>query len=244
MIINAPIGFSYIFKGMALLPQKGIRVFVLIPLLINVLIFSLAVWFSSHQIDAWIEYFLPSWLTWLEWLLWPILAVIFFLIIFYTFTIIANLIAAPFNALLAERIENKLKGLPMAKFEGYKSIPSLLARTFRSEAQKLLYMAKWFIALLIFSFIPVLNLVAPFAWLIFGAWMLAIEYVDYPMGNHGFYFKDELKLLKNNKGLALGFGAGVALLTSIPIVNFFAMPIGVAGSTALWVQHFSKNTQV
>jgi len=244
MIINMLKGFGLIFKGMSLLPKKGIRLFVLIPLLINSLVFSLAVWLSSKQIDRWIDYILPDWLTWLEWLLWPIFAVIFFFVIFYSFTIVANLIAAPFNALLAERIEKKLKGLTPAPFQGYKSIPRLLARTFRSEAQKLWYMAKWFIVLIIVTLIPVINIISPLAWLIFGAWMLAIEYADYPMGNHNLFFDDELKTLKQHRGLALGFGAGVALLTSIPFVNFLAMPIGVAGGTALWVKHLSVDDQI
>ena len=244
MIINAVKGFSFIVKGIMLLPQKGIRSFVVIPLLINSLVFSVAIWFSSKQIERWIDYILPDWLMWLEWLLWPLFAAIFFLVIFYTFTIVANLIAAPFNALLAERVEQKLQGLPAAPFQGYKSIPSLLVRTFRSEAQKLLYMAKWFILLIILTLIPVVNIISPVAWFIFGAWMLAIEYADYPMGNHNLFFKDELKTLKQHKGLSLGFGSGVALLTSIPFVNFLAMPIGVAGGTALWVKHFSADYQM
>jgi CysZ protein len=244
MIINAVKGFGFIFKGITLLPQKGIRLFVLIPLLINSLVFSLAIWLSSKQIDRWIDYILPDWLIWLEWLLWPIFALIFFLVIFYSFTIVANLIAAPFNALLAERVEAKLKGLPPAPFEGYKSIPRLLLRTFKSEAQKLLYMAKWFIVLIILTLIPVVNIISPLAWLVFGAWMLAIEYTDYPMGNHNLFFDDELKTLKNHKGLAFGFGSGVALLTSIPFINFLAMPIGVAAGTALWVKYFSADYQI
>ena len=234
-------GFSYIFKGFSLITQKGIRPFVLVPLLINISVFSLAIWISTNQLDSWIERLLPNWLSWLEWLLWPIFAVIFFFIIFYTFTIVANLIAAPFNALLAERVEKKLNGLPLPEFQGYKSVPALIGRTFKSEAQKLLYMAKWFIALLILTVIPGLNVLAPFAWLIFGAWMLAVEYIDYPMGNHELFFKDELITLKKYKSLALGLGAGLSILTLIPIFNFLAMPIGVASSTALYVEKLTKD---
>ena len=243
-MLNIVKGFGLIFKGMMLLPQKGIRIFVLIPLLINSLVFAVAIWLSSKQMGRWIDYILPDWLRWLEWLLWPIFAVIFFLVIFYSFTLVANLIAAPFNSILAERIEKKLKGLPAAPVQGYKSIPSLLLRTFRSEAQKLRYMAKWFIVLIILTFIPIINIVSPLAWLIFGAWMLAIEYADYPMGNHDLFFDDELKTLKRHKSLSLGFGSGMVLLTSIPFVNFLAMPIGVAGGTALWVKYLADDYQI
>lgn len=240
MITNLFKGFSYIFKGFSLITQKGIRPFVLIPLLINITVFSLAVWISTKQFDQWIEQLLPSWLSWLEWLLWPIFAVIFFFIIFYTFTIVANLLAAPFNAILAERIEHKLHGIPLPKFQGYKSLPALFGRTFKSEAQKLFYMGKWFAALLIVTLIPGLNILSPVAWLIFGAWMLAVEYIDYPMGNHELFFKSELQTLRKHRSLSLGLGAGIAFLTSVPILNFIAMPVGVASSTALWVEKLSK----
>ena len=234
-------GLTYSFKGLSLITKKGIRPFVVVPLLVNITVFSLAIWIGSRQLDNWMAQLLPKWLSWLEWLLWPIFAVIFFFIIFYTFTIIANLIAAPFNSILAERVENRLKGLPIPKFQGYKSLPSLIVRTFKSEAQKLFYMAKWFIALIILTFIPGLNIIAPFAWLLFGAWMLSIEYIDYPMGNHELFFKNELATLRKNRSLSLGFGTGLSLLTAIPIINFLAMPVGVAGSTALWVDCLSNN---
>ena len=46
----------------------------------------------------------------LRYILWPLLALSFMLIWYFTFTIIANLIGAPFNGFLAERVEAHLKG--------------------------------------------------------------------------------------------------------------------------------------
>ncbi|MGB0847092.1 MAG: sulfate transporter CysZ [Thiolinea sp.] len=237
-------GISYVFTGLGLITQKGIRPFVLVPLLINIVIFSAGIWFASAQVDIWMDRllgWLPSWLFFLEWILWPLFFIAIFFGVFYGFSIIANLIAAPFNAILAERVENRLKGLPVPPFQGYKSLPGIVARTFRSEASKLLYMAKWLIVLLIITIIPVVNIIAPFAWALYGAWMLAVEYADYPMGNHELYFKDELPALKKNRGHALGFGGTLSLMMIIPVVNFLAMPVGVAGATAFWVDRLSKS---
>ncbi len=234
-------GITYAARGLSLITHKGIRPFVVVPLLINILLFSAGIWLASHQIDSWMERLLPSWLSWLEWLLWPVFAVIIFFAVFYTFSILANLIAAPFNAILAERVETHLRGLPIPPFQGYKTLPAIIVRTFRSEASKLLYMLKWLIALLILTVIPGLNMLSPFAWTLFGAWMLAIEYADYPMGNHELYFKDELQALKKHRGHALGFGWALSLLTLIPVLNFLAMPVGVAGGTALWVDKLAND---
>lgn len=234
-------GMRYVFKGFSLITQKGIRPFVAIPLLINILIFAGGVCLAISQVDRWMEQLLPAWLNWLEWLLWPLFILVIFFAIFYTFTMIANLISAPFNALLAEQVEKHLNGLPVAEFQGFKSIPALIARTFRSEASKLWYMAKWAILLLLITIIPGVNIISPVAWTIFGAWMLAIEYADYPMGNHDLYFKDELHTLKKHPTQALGFGWLLSLITAIPFLNFLVMPVGVAGGTALWVDELSKS---
>ena len=63
--------------------------------------------------------------------------------------------------------------------------------------------------------------------------MLSIEYSDYPMGNHAMRFPDQRLTLKSNRMFALGFGCGTTAATMIPIINFFAMPVAVAGATAM-----------
>jgi CysZ protein len=65
--------------------------------------------------------------------------------------------------------------------------------------------------------------------------MLAVEYLDYPMGNHGLSFSEQRRRLRRRPMLSLSFGAGVLLLMLIPGLNFLAMPAAVAGATALWV---------
>lgn len=242
MMLAAPFkGLGYLFQGFPLLFHKGIRPFVVVPLLINIVLFSVAIWFSFQQFDHWMDQLLPTWLDWLMWLVWPLFAVLIFFAVFYTFAILANLIAAPFNALLSERIEAKLNGLPIPEFQGYRTIPAIMARTFRSEAAKLIYMLKWLVVLLLITFIPVVNVIAPFAWAFYGAWMLALEYADYPMGNHELYFQEELPALKRYRFQALGFGGGLSVLTAIPFINFFVMPIGVAGATVFWVKTLSND---
>lgn len=234
-------GFGYVFSGLSLITQRGIRPFVIVPLLINSLLFSAGIWLATTQLDHWMARLLPNWLNWLTWLLWPIFAVLIFFVVFYVFSIVANILAAPFNSVLAERVEARLNGQPVAAFEGYSSLPALIVRTFRSELGKLWYMGKWFVLVLVITLLPVVNVVAPVAWTLFGAWMLAIEYADYPMGNHNLFFKESLTALRKQRWEALGFGWLLSLLTTIPVLNFVAMPIGVAGGTALWVNTLAPN---
>jgi len=38
------------------------------------------------------------------------------------------------------------------------------------------------------------------------------------------------------KKQTFGFGLGIMLLTFIPVINFVAMPVAVAGASKLWVE--------
>ena len=154
------------------------------------------------------------------------------LIVFYSFTVIANLIAAPFNSLLSARIEAMLTGKKPEDINTDDFI-KLTGRTVKSEIQKILYAIKWVIPLLIITIIPVINLVAPFLWILFAAWFFALQYNDYPLANRGHFFDEVKTYSRKNRMRSLGLGTAVFLLTSIPGVNFFAMPVAVAGATKL-----------
>jgi CysZ protein len=87
--------------------------------------------------------------------------------------------------------------------------------------------------------IPALGqTVAPFLWFIFTAWMLAIQYADYPFDNHKIKFDDMRNNLKQKQGKSYSFGALVSVFTTIPILNLIVMPVAVCGATAMWVAEF------
>jgi len=238
-------GFGFLREGLHLMHQPGLRRYVAMPLLISTLVFSAAIWFGIHwtgNLVGWLLGHLPGWLDWLRYLLWPLFALTGLLVVFYSFSIITNLIAAPFNGLLAEAIERHLTGQPVDEGGGWQALLKDIVPSLLSELRKLLYFALRAIPLAILFLVPGINLVAPFIWGLFSAWMLAIEYADYPMGNHRLHFAAQRKQLRHRRGLAFGFGAGSLLMTMIPVVNFLAMPASVAGATALWVHEYREST--
>ena len=225
-------GFLDCFSGFGLLFKPGIKRFVLVPFIINAALFSLAAKLLSDQLDIWLEKLLPGWLDWLQWLILPLFWIAISLVVFYTFTVIANLIAAPFNSLLSARIEAMLTGQKPEDIntDGFFR---LMTRTTKSEIQKILYAIKWFIPLIIITLIPAVNIIAPFLWILFAAWFFALEYNDYPLANHGKFFEEVKSYNRKYRMRSLGLGSAVFILTSIPVVNFFAMPIAIAGATKL-----------
>jgi CysZ protein len=236
----APVsGLGYLLKGVGLIASPGLRRFVVVPLLVNALVFTGAIyagvaWFEGFV--AWVEARVPGWLQWVEWLLWPLFVLTLLVLVFYTFGLVANLIAAPFNALLAEKVELYLTGRPLTQGGGLAKAMRELVPTLCDELRKILYALLWAVPFLVLFFIPGVNLAAPALWFLYTAWMLALQYVDYPMGNHGLKFHAMRAGLRKRRLLGLGFGAATAGMTLVPVLNFIVMPSAVAGATALWVR--------
>jgi CysZ protein len=227
-------GLAYPFRGLSLIRHKGIRPLVVLPLLLNTVLFAGAIVLAAFYLDTALDALLPGWLDWLRWLLWPMFVVAMLGVIFLTFTLLANLVGAPFNGLLAARIEAHLTRGP-APDSGL-SWQREAVTAVVNELRKLIYVAVRGVPLLLLFLVPGLQLLAPLAWLAFGAWMLALEYADAPMGNHGLGFRDARERIRRQLPLALGFGSGMLFLTLVPGLNFLAMPAGVAGATAMWVE--------
>ncbi|MFK8043644.1 sulfate transporter CysZ [Congregibacter sp.] len=232
-------GAGCLIRGGKMLSHPRLRPFVLVPLTINVLIFgSLISWGLSNLIDwvnSWMAW-LPEWLSFLEWILWPIIGLTVALVTGYLFTAVALLIASPFNALLAEKAEELITGQPVQGLEGLGAALMSVPRGIFRELAKLVYYLPMALMVLIISFIPAVNAIAPLLWLLLGAWMMSLQFVDYPMDNHQFSFKDVRIAVADRRLSSLGFGGMVAALASIPIVNFFVVPAAVVGATILYVE--------
>jgi CysZ protein len=237
MISNPVTGAGYFFTGLSLLNKPGVRRFVIIPLLINILIFAGLIWLLADQFGGLIDWMtptLPDWLLWLTWLLWLVFGLMAFIVLFFGFSILANLVGAPFNSYLAAAVEKHLTGQPLA--DSGKSLWQDVVEAILGELKKILYYLMWAIPLLIIGFIPGINLLSPLLWALFGAWMLSLEYMDYPLGNYGLTFPTIRRKISEQRMLSLGFGGAVMLATLIPLFNFLVMPVAVAGATALRVE--------
>jgi CysZ protein len=233
-------GAGYLLEGMRLITRPGIRRFVIMPLLINILVFCAAFYIGLTQFDMLMQHLqnqVPSWLHWLNWLLWPLFITLLFIVVFYSFGLVANLIAAPFNSLLAEKVEFLLTSqVPEYNPEHSTWLAKILA-TIRDALGKMVYMLLWGVPFLMLLFVPVIG---PIIWFLYTAWMLAVEYTEYPMSNHDLTFNQLRERLRLRRTLSISFGSAVALLGMLPLINFIVMPSAVAGATALWVRELKN----
>ena len=232
-------GTDYFTAGFRLVLQPGLRLFVLLPLSINLLLFIGLISVAVQQFDVLLDTFMPSlpdWLSFLEYVLWPMFALLVLVIMFFTFTMMANLLAAPFNGFLSEKVEGVVRGTDLSPPFNWSELLAMVPRTISRELRKLAYFLPRAIALLLLSLIPGINIVATPLWIVFGVWMMAVQYIDFPADNHKLGWNEMLAWLREKRWQSLGFGGMTYLVLLIPVVNLLAMPAAVAGATLFWVR--------
>ncbi|MDD2723457.1 MAG: sulfate transporter CysZ [Methylovulum sp.] len=232
---NPLVATGYFFTGLGWLMRPELRPFVLMPLLINFLLYALALVLGYHYINALIAQFIPDWLNWLSWVLWPLFFICFFIAGFFTFTVMANLLAAPFYGKLAAKTAALLNGndaVTMAE--------QPISKVMAAEFKRVLYLATRAVPLLVLFVIPGLNVAAPFLWALFGAWGMALEYLAFPLENAGVLFPEQKQLAKDMRLGSLSFGGVTMLGLTLPVLNIIVAPAAVIAAT-IYVHAVQEN---
>lgn len=224
-------GAGYFFRGLQRLNEPGLRRYVAIPILVNIVLMSAATWWGVHLLDQWLgelSAWLPSWLNWLYWVVLPVAVVVLLASFAYFFSTVLVILMAPFNGLLSEQVDRRLgNNLPS------ESIWSLVRRTLWRELVKLAYLLPRYLGLFILGLIPVVQIVTPFLWVLFTCWVIALQYADYAFDNRQLSFKKSKQDQQQQALTMLGFGAVVVFLLTIPIVNWFVIPAAIIGATQM-----------
>ena len=231
-------GSGYLREGWQGIRQTGLRRYLVVPLLLNLTLFMALIGWGVRQFNYWMARlmsYLPEWAGFVEWLLWPLFALVVLLVLFFGFSMLANLIASPFYGFLAEKIAEQERGL-VSPATSWQEILLVIPKSLGRECRKIAYYLPRLLGLLLLTLVPVVNLIASPLLLLFGIWMMAVQYIDYQADNDQVGFIDILRCLHNRRALSLGFGVPVYIGTLIPLVNLLVMPSAVAGSTLLWVR--------
>ena len=231
---NLMTGMQYVIRGFQSLSKPGLRPYVALPLLLNFIVMgTFSVW-GIMKVDEWIgllNEWLPSWLNFLYWILLPLAVITFVVATAYFFSTVLMIIAGPLNGLLAEKVEVQQGGVIPDE-----SLWSMTWRTLGREITKLMYYLPRYLGIFILGFIPVLGLAAPALWVLFGGWMMAVQYADYSFDNHARPFQEVRDAMGGDLLTVMGFGLLVSVLLTIPLVNWFVMPAAVIGATLMRIE--------
>ncbi len=239
-------GVHYLFAGFNLITKPGLKRFVIIPLVINILLFTALFFVLQHYtgiLHDQISAYLPAWLQWLAAIIWVLFVVGFFFLFIYAFAVLGAITAAPFNGLLAEKVELYLTGKePVSRslIENVKDVPRIIGRQFVIVWY---YLPRALLIMLLF-FVPVVHVIAFLLWFLFSAWFLTLQYLDFPTDNHRIPVASVRSWLDQRRALALGFGVSLMFVMAIPFVNFFAIPAAAAGAAKLWIEENNRKPRV
>lgn len=225
-------GASYLIEGLTLLKHPKLRLFVLVPILLNTLLFLVLTIALVQQFTTVLDWFmdwLPGWLDFMAWVIGILLALFVVLVYGYSFSMITNVLAAPFYGLLAEKVEELAAGRLLEE----ESLLHMIPRTVLRELRKLWYFLWRSLCILLLSLVPLVGPLIAVAW---AAWSMSIQYSDYAADNHKTPFVDLRSRLGSQLWSTLGFGAVVMLGMMVPVLNIFIAPAAVIGGTLFWLR--------
>lgn len=238
-------GVYYFLSGFRLIFAKGLKRYTLIPLLLNTLLF-LFIWsfalYELHLLVGWLNSHIPSWLHGLSVLIYLIAIIGLLLFSAWFFSLFALILAAPFYAFLCEKVTLELGGKHPDTPLTFKQFLQIAPKALSREIMKMLSFLPWVIAILVYYFIPVLNLFTGVFWLMLLSWFNVIAYVDYPFDNHQISFQNMKHQLRQKPFLSFGFGFTATLFLMVPFFNIFVIPAAIAGATKMYLGEFASNS--
>ena len=240
---------SAFFKG-AGLPLRGLSfllnnprlwIFVLIPLVINAILFVILLTWGYSAFSDVLKSWLGSWdtLAW-YWKSVAVVARIFFwlvalLAVYFIFTPSALVIAAPFNDYLAETTE-KACGL---EYREERPLVAMIIKeagfAIAGELKRVLFFGAVFLLLLPINLVPFIGSVAyaifSFVWACFG---FSFEFISFATDRRHVSLNRKLAILRKNLPFTMGYGLVTLLLFLIPFVNVLIVPVSAVSGTLLF----------
>lgn len=222
-----------------LLAHPRLWMMVVIPLALNVLIFAGVLWwgFSSFSTTfyGWLEgregWYWDALLWFAKLLYW----VVVLFVVYFVFTPMALVVAAPFNDRLAESVE-RCFGF---QIDDTRSLLKILvgetAFILFSELKRMLVISAVFVVLLPLNLIPVvgnvLYLVMSFLW---ASWCSAWEFSGFAGDRRHLRLSAKWGLLRQNFSASAGFGLVTACLMMLPFINVLTVPVSAVAGTLLF----------
>lgn len=235
-LVGEPLsGPAWLLRGYRLLLKPGIRGFMLIPLLGNMLLFALGASLAFYGLEAAFDRWLPEAVGWLRYALYPIAALLLLVLAFFSATLVGNLLLAPFNGLLADRVERALTGSSPSQANNERWTATM-RRALRDELRKLGYILPRLLGVFVLGWIPFVGVIAVPIGLVLGAWLLALEFAGNPLGNWGYKFADQRAYVRARPGRFIAFGFSAMGAALLPVFNFALIPAAIAGMTAMCIE--------
>ena len=150
-------------------------------------------------------------------------------------------LSAPFMSPVSEKIEAHITGSSIVKKSGT-SFQTLLWRGIRINTRNLIKELLLTVPLLLLKLIPGVNIFSTALLFWLQAYYAGFGNMDYTLERH-FMYKDSIRFVQRNRGIAAGNGIGFLLILLIPVIGvILVLPLSVTASTISTVGALETNT--
>ncbi len=244
-------GCRFPFQGLAFLARhRSLWAWATLPAAVNIGIFAAALtvflyffgtlyslttgWMYPAAPDFWLAWVWVVPLRVLAWSIGVMLLLAALLILYGAFLALGLVIAAPFLALLSQRVEALVTGKQGQDATSWKAVLATLFESVVDEFRKVAFfvgvqLLLWVVGLLLPFLAPITVAVATLFTLVF----LPLEYAGFAMDSRCLRFAQRRALVWQHRWLMLGFGASASLALLLPLLNFVCMPALVVGGTLM-----------
>lgn len=174
--------------------------------------------------------FLPG--AWAETVVNVALSIVLAVLSLTVFLSVAALIAAPFNEMLSERVEEELTGRPGERFRFSRFLRDVVVGVVHAARRVIVYLLL-IAAIFVVSFvIPGIGaLIATALGAIVTARFASYDAYDAVWARRRWRYREKIAYLRAQRWRTLGLGAAVAALVLVPGLNLVALSIGATGAT-------------
>jgi CysZ protein len=170
--------------------------------------------------------------AWAERIVEVALTVVLAVASFTVFLSVAAMIAAPFNEMLSEKIEEEVAGKPGEGFRPLRFLVDLVVGIAHAVRRVVLYLLLVLALLIMSAVIPVIGAIVAAA---LGAYVTAsfaaYDAYDAVWARRRWRYTDKVAYVKQRRWRAIGLVGVVAALMLVPGLNLVALSMGAAGAT-------------
>lgn len=209
------------------------------PVAISTVVLGLSYYLLYHFFTSLLHGIMGEGWYWqvLYYLIVVVAAVLLLVVFFFIFTLVGSAVAAPFNELISEKTEQLVTG-------DFRETPFSFLQLLKDSGRGLLHSLRILGIYLLLLVVALLLLLIPgfggplftVATVLLSSYMLAYEYLGYPMDRRRFSFREKRAFLRSRFTTSMGFGLGNLAAASIPIVNLMVIPAAVVGGTLLFLE--------
>jgi len=232
-------GFLCPFRSFGFIRRNPVLYkFIITPLLINIITFSLVIYFGMGSFFDLVMSRLPQGDAWywlvLHYFVVAVAILVVLVLVFFTFAVVGSLISSPFNDILSERTEMLLMGKESDQAFSFTVFVSDGWRALVLESKKIGVFLVGMCVLLLLHLIPIVGSalypLLSVGWTIF---FLVTEYTGYVFSRKRYDFPTQRQKVFQHFTLMSGFGIGLFCVLAIPFFQFLCIPLGVVGAVRL-----------